>query len=483
MWLSRRQYEDDILFGTAILNSRLQTSSAEVSALDVIALQAAVVSHERLGPAATAFATELATRLGCERVAVGFVEDRFSRVVAISHGALGDGNTEALRAIGAAMDEAIEQAVSVIAPARPDLPPRIILAHEELLRREGGLVCSIPIVVRHELVGAVLLQFRQGVALDAERVAEWEDAIALVGPVLHFMGQLERPWNKRLQKRLRQRWVHLRAPGSGRLRLALGSTFLATAVLLVVPFEYRVGGNARVEGAIQRVLVAPVDGFLKSSEVRPGDLVKAGQVLAELAEQDLQLERGKWTSELAQHENAYAAAMARADRAQLVISQSRADEARAQLALVDEQLGRIRIEAPFDGVVIRGDLSQSLGAPVQRGDALLTVAPRERFRVIVEVDERDIARIRLGQAGSLALSALPWDTLPLSVSRITPMASAVEGHNVFEVEATLASQPDSLRPGLRGVARIAVGREPLLWAWTHRLTDWARIGLWGWWGH
>jgi hypothetical protein len=34
--------------------------------------------------------------------------------------------------------------------------------------------------------------------------------------------------------------------------------------------------------------------------------VKAGQVLAELAEQDLQLERSKWASELAQHENAYA---------------------------------------------------------------------------------------------------------------------------------------------------------------------------------
>jgi multidrug resistance efflux pump len=44
--------------------------------------------------------------------------------------------------------------------------------------------------------------------------------------------------------------------------------------------------------------------------VRPGDLVKAGQVLAELAEQDLQLEHNRWASELAQHENAYAAAMA-----------------------------------------------------------------------------------------------------------------------------------------------------------------------------
>ena len=247
--------------------------------------------------------------------------------------------------------------------------------------------------------------------------------------------------------------------------------------------EYRVGGNARVEGAIQRVLVAPADGFIRQNHVRPGDQVKAGQqVLIELAEQDLQLERNKWSSELAQHENSYAAAMARADRTQLVISQARADEARAQLALVDEQLGRIRLEAPFDGVVIRGDLSQSLGAPVQRGDVLLTIAPKDRFRVIVEVDERDIARIKVAQQGSLALSALPWDTLPLRIARITPMASPVEGKNVFEVEATLENQPDSLRPGLRGVARIAVGEAPLLWSWTHRLTDWLRLKAWGLWG-
>ena len=40
----------------------------------------------------------------------------------------------------------------------------------------------------------------------------------------------------------------------------------------------------------------------------------------------------------------------------------------------------------------------------------------------------------------------------------------------------------ALLAGLRGVARIAVGREPLLWAWTHRLTEWLRLGVWSWLG-
>lgn len=97
--------------------------------------------------------------------------------------------------------------------------------------------------------------------------------------------------------------------------------------------------------------------------------------------------------------------------------------------------------------------------------------------MIVEVDERDIGRVRVGQPGSLALSALPWGPLAVKVTRVTPMANAVEGRNVFEVEAALDAQPDTLRPGLRGVAPIAVGREPLLWAWTHRLTEWLRLGV------
>ena len=41
-----------------------------------------------------------------------------------------------------------------------------------------------------------------------------------------------------------------------------------------------------------------------------------------------------------------------------MIHHAKAAEAQAQLALVEHQLQRARIRAPFDGVVIKGDLSQ-----------------------------------------------------------------------------------------------------------------------------
>ena len=42
--------------------------------------------------------------------------------------------------------------------------------------------------------------------------------------------------------------------------------------------------------------------------------------------------------------------------------------------------------APFDGVLISGDLGPAIGLPVQRGQALMTVAPAQGWRIVAEVD-------------------------------------------------------------------------------------------------
>lgn len=138
------------------------------------------------------------------------------------------------------------------------------------------------------------------------------------------------------------------------------------------------------------------------------------------------------------------------------------------------------MRAPIDGVIIQGDLSQMIGAPVDKGQVLMTAAPRDQRRVIVEVDERDIHWVRVGQRGRLSVAALPWDWIDLTVRRITPMAQVVEGRNVFEVEADVATGAGELRPGLRGVARITIGQQPPLQVWARRLRDHLQRFVWRW---
>lgn len=384
----------------------------------------------------------------------------------------------------AAVEEAIDQGVTLRCPARPDQAHDwVMLAHHRLAQSWGAGIVTVPLPGADHAMGALLLCWRPMAAMpeDADQVLAQQ--VQVLAPVLALLRQADRPWHWHLRQALRrslQRWRHPRTLMGRRLRAC--AVVLALALLLL-PWPDRVGGRARVEGAQQRILVSPTDGFIKTAHVLPGDKVKAGQIMVDLAEQDLKLERDKWLSQIAQQDNAYAAAMARADRSEAAISLSRLEEAQSQLALVDEQLHRAQLKAPFDGVVIQGDLSQSIGAPVKQGDTLITVASTRSYRVIVEVDESEIARIQPGQHGVLALSALPWHTLDIQVQRITPQAQAKDGRNVYEVQAVFTEAlPPEVRPGLMGPAKIRVGMRPPIWGWTRPLIDRGRLILWSWWG-
>ena len=50
------------------------------------------------------------------------------------------------------------------------------------------------------------------------------------------------------------------------------------------------------------------------------------------------------------------------------------------------------------------------------------------------------------------------------------------GHYFYghALEASLQNVDETLRPGMRGVAKIVTDDQPLLWIWTHRAVDWAR---------
>ena len=111
---------------------------------------------------------------------------------------------------------------------------------------------------------------------------------------------------------------------------------------------------------------------------------------------------------------------------------------------------------------------------------MFELAPLNSYRVILEVDERDIDDVTVGQSGQLALTSAPDETLPIGVEKITPISTASEGRNYFRVEASLERPRDSLRPGMEGVARIDAGRRRLLWIWTHDMVDWLRLLAWSW---
>lgn len=459
--------------------SSADSAAAGDDAARVLRLQDTLLRHTTLAEGALALVTELAPMLGCDRIALGGISGAEIEVLAVSNSAEFKGEQELLRLMAAAMQEAADQGARVLYPAAPTEHARIVLAHAELHARSGHALVSVPLVTGRRAVGALLAEWRGG-APQAQQLALLDSLACAIGPWIALSQRAERSWSARTADALRAAWQRMTRRDDPIPKLLALAGVAALALVSLLPVSYRVGAPARIEGAVQRVVAAPLDGFLHKSHVRPGDAVRVGQLLVELADQDLMLEQRKWEGALNQHENGVAAALARADRAQFVVSQGKAGEARAQLDLVRQQLARTRLVAPIDGIVIKGDLSQSLGAPVQRGDALLTLAPAERFRLIVDVDERDVAAVKPGQTGRLALASLPAETLGFQVERVTPVAAVHDGRNTFEVEARLLAAAPSLRPGLQGVAKIDAGERSAAWIWGHRGVDWLRLALWSW---
>lgn len=425
--------------------------------------------------AATEFLSELVQACGCDRAALGFLHKGTVRICAVSDYALPPSSV-VLPEVAAAMDESLLQDAVLAWPALPDGFPHILLAHAEMVRR-NGLVSALTIPLSHEgrLIGAIAFESRRQGAAVTEHLAFLEQTVARAAPLLHLKWQLQQPLLTRLLGTLRTRLpIPLRRMSRRAAAGAALSGVLALAALVAWPVSYQVTAEARVDALIQRVMTSPIDGYLKEVRVRPGDKVSAGQTIAELNDELLRAEYRKLEAESLQQANSLAEAMARADRPQLALRRAKLEEVNAQMDFVRQQLAHTRLIAPFDGIVIKGDLTQMLGSPLRRGDMMLVLSQGSEYRVVLEVPERAIDEIAPGQTGRLVLSAMPAARFPIRVARVSPVAvMSADGNNVFEVEAELTAAAPQLVPGLQGVARIEAGDKPLALQWAEG--GWQRL--------
>ena len=447
----------------------------------ILDLLATAVEHEGFYKAATAFVTDVAARLVCERVSLGFVRRNHIRLRAISHSARFGKKANFTRAIEAAMEEALDQETLIVYPPVSNAPFQITRCHQELARQHGaGAICSVPLGRDGQIFGVLTFERLADNPFDAATIELCEAISAVSGPILHLKCREERPLATKAAEALHTEFTALIGPDHLVPKLVAVGLLATITLFAVAKAEYRVAARTVIEAQTQRAAVAPFNGYIGESRVRAGDLVRAGQLLSTLDDRDLKLEGLKWRSQKEQYVKQYHLAMAQHNAAQVKIIMAQIAQADAELALVEDQQARTQVRAPIDGVITKGDLSQSIGAPVERGQVLFEVAPLDAYRLILQLDERDIAQVATGQQGNVVFSAFPADPFPFTVEKVTPVSIPREGRNYFRVEAKLQRTPPQLRPAMEGVGKIYMGRRLLLWSWTHRAMDWLRLFVWSW---
>lgn len=443
-------------------------------ALEVLA---ATNAHTRFLSVAMSLVNELASRFQSTRVALGWVDGAYIRVKAISGTDHFEKKMNSVQKLEAAMEETRDQDEEILWPALPE-STAIARDHGNYAELERApYLLSAPVRVDGEPRGVILLE------RTANAFSEF-DALALrvvadqVARRLDDLRKLDRWFGARWARTWRDWFAKFLGPRQTWLKVAAIAGVLVLAVGTLVPFSYRVDGGFIVRADALQHLPAPFDGYIAEAPVRPGDLVHSGQLLLKLDTSDLLVEQASAIADVQRH--ASEAEKAEADRqlSDLRVARAMQAQSQAQLALIRYRLARAEIRAPFDGVVVEGDLRERIGAPVKAGDVLIKVSQLKQLYVEMRVAERDIDQIAKSHTAEVSFASRPEDTFKVGIERIEPEAIADHEGNSFIVRGSFQQPAPWFRPGMSGIAKIDAGHRSLLWICTHRLIDFLRLKFW-----
>ena len=428
--------------------------------------------------AAMTFCNEIAARYGCTRVSLGWLQGNYVRLQSISHMERFEKKMAVVQSLETVMEEAFDQDEEVLYP-RPKGNNAVVRDHENYARIEGAeYIVSLPIRIDGGPVGVLTCE-RSGTHFNESEVR----GLRL------FCDQAAR---RLLDLKHKDRWFGARLGEAVKKAIsgffgientfakAIGVViFLCLCFMIFWKLPYRVEAPFILKTDDLLYIPSPYDGYIDEVFVQVGDTVDQGDLLLKLDDRELFLEESSAIADKSRYAREAEKARAVNALADMKIALAMKDQANAQLKMVRYYLENAAIKAPFAGIVVEGDLTKMLGAPVRKGDILFKLALIEKLYVEVDIDERDIHELFGNESGEIAFVSRPNLKFPIQVEKIDPVAVTKESGNIFVLRSSFTEEPSSWwRPGMSGIAKVNVGKRSLLWIFTHRTVDFFRMLLW-----
>jgi len=227
--------------------------------------------------------------------------------------------------------------------------------------------------------------------------------------------------------------------------------------------------------------------------VDAGDKVKKGQLLLQLDPIDYERQVAKTEADVAAAKNALEFAeltlgrrqkgLAERGVAQIDVDTALSDVKAKKVALqtatvaynaASDQLRYTHIVSPMDGTVTERGIQpgETVVPGVQatfEGKALLTVSDLSTLIIKADLNQIDVAKVKLGQAVKVTFDALPDRTYDATITKIAPASVAPDTKSgtqstsgavdVFPVEATLTKADTAIKPGMTADVRIHIEKK------------------------
>lgn len=130
------------------------------------------------------------------------------------------------------------------------------------------------------------------------------------------------------------------------------------------------------------------------------------------------------------------------------------EQSRASLQAARARLGYATIRAPYDGTLIARDVER--GDVVQPGKVLMVLSPSGETQLVLQIDERNLARLKLGQKALASADAYPAQQFAAELVYINPAVDPQRG--TVEVKLRVPEPPEYLRQDMTVSVDIEIER-------------------------
>lgn len=219
-----------------------------------------------------------------------------------------------------------------------------------------------------------------------------------------------------------------------------------------------------------KILVLPVD---------IGDQVKKGDLLFALDDRDLQTQRSSCLTDIEgtkltvektrrNYERSKALYTERLlsqevyedAKTEFEMAENSLEKSRKGLSIVDDQLSKTRIVAPFDCTILTRPVSMgqavSGSGGFNSGTEVLTIANLKDMIVNAHVNQADVVRMVPGQIVDLEVEAVPGLKFKGTVDRIAPQATIRNNIKGFAAQILLKNIDSRVRPGMTANLSISL---------------------------
>lgn len=233
-------------------------------------------------------------------------------------------------------------------------------------------------------------------------------------------------------------------------------------------------------GPADQVSVRPeVDGRIAELPVDIGDKVKKDALLCRLDDRNLQIQRASRVQEIdgaklalqkasrnyARSKQLYADHLVSAEvfedtKTEFDLNTNLLERAQSALRLVDDQISKTKILAPFDCTVLTRPVSLgqtvSGAAGFNSGTEIMTTANLKDMIINAHINQADVTRLTTGQSVDVQVESVPGLKMKGSLERIAPQAVIKNGIKGFAARVMITEIDPRIRPGMTALLSIPV---------------------------